>query len=123
MPLDTLFIRACTLSLCWVGLSACDSPPTQVDQYFGLSVQQAQLQQTQNLTIDTCPIQAQRQDCQRHGRGSHHPLWHEGRLRARDSDGETAQSAIQRYQESFASPSASMPTPATGLGTGSVFKR
>lgn len=123
MPHNTLLVRAATLSLCWVGLSACDSAPTQVDQYFGLSVQQAQLQQTQNLSNDACPIQAQRQACQRHGRGSQHPLWQERGMRARDSDGETAQSAIQRYQDSFASPSTSTSTPANGLGTGSAFKR
>jgi hypothetical protein len=39
----------------------------------------------------------------------------------RDSDGESAQSAIQRYQESFASPTNA--AAGTSVGSGSLIKR
>lgn len=121
MPLATPFVRTCALCLCFFGLTGCDTPPTQVDQYFGLSVKQAQHQQTQNLPIDACPLRSQHPACHHKGQGSGHPFTQEGHRTTRDSDGESAQSAIQRYQDSFAAPLATTPGP--NLGTGSAFKR
>lgn len=121
MPLDSPIFRACAMALSALALSACDTPPTQVDQYFGLSVQQAQMQQTQNLPMNDCPMRPYHSACAgpRHG-GGHDPLRGAHRA-ARDSDGEVALSAIQRYQESFASPMGS--TTGTSLGTGPAIKR
>lgn len=121
MSIDSPVFRTCALGLALLGLSACDTPPTQVDEYFGLSVQQAQVQQTLNLSIEACPMQSSHPECPGARDGGRPQHWHMQHRAARDSDGESAHAAIQRYQESFASPMNAMP--GTSAGNGSALKR
>ncbi len=120
-PLHLTLLRASAVGLCLFALSACDTPPTQVDRYFGLAVQQAQMQQTLNPMHSGCPMGPSPSSCSGAGHGSGHHGAGGSHRTSQDSDGETVHSAILRYQESFASP---MTTgPGTSLGTGSAIKR
>jgi hypothetical protein len=116
-------------------LAACDTPPTVVDQHFGLAVQRAQAQQSL-LTPDAeqpvlwrCPPEQLAPNCPRQsllprqGMGpkmglgaSRIPTGH-NRLRTDpDSDGAAALAAVTRYQQSFQTPPA--PTPIFNIGLG-----
>ncbi len=121
MPNDYPLSRVWLVGLCCVALSACQSPPTAVDQYFGLSVQQAQVQQTQNLPMASCALWRSHRECMASMQGGHPRMRGEAHQAPRDSDGESAQSAIQRYQESFASPTNA--AAGTSVGSGSLIKR
>lgn len=121
MPIDLTVIRAAALGLSLLALSGCDTPPTQVDQYFGLSVQQAQMQQTQHLHTVACPMQSAHLACPASGHGDHPLRGHMGHPAARDSDGASVHSAIQRYQESFTSPMGAKS--GSSLGNGSALQR
>lgn len=114
-------IRVSTMGLSLLALSACNTPPTQVDRYFGLAVQQAQMQQTLNPPQKNCPMGSSASPCPGAAQGSGHQHMREGQRASTDTDGESARSAILRYQESFASPMS--PEPGTVLGTGSAIKR
>jgi hypothetical protein len=87
-----------------VGLSlaqaACDTPPTMVDQHFGLAVQRAQAQQSQ---LEPGRLQ---------------PMASELLQQKTDTDGVSALSAVTRYQQSFQTPPA--PTPIFNIGLGAV---
>lgn len=121
LPIHSRFIRASVLGLSLLTLSACDTPPTQVDRYFGLAVKQAQMQQTLNPPHKDCPMGSAMSPCHGAHHGSGHPHGREGQRASTDSDGESVHSAILRYQDSFASPMS--PAPGTSLGTGTVIKR
>jgi hypothetical protein len=121
MPTDFTLSRIWLLGLCCSALAACQSPPTQVDQYFGLSVQQAQVQQTQNLPMATCAIWRPHSECMGAAQGGHHRSRPDAQQTPWDSDGEIAQSAILRYQESFTSPTNAGTGPS--VGSGSLIKR
>jgi len=120
-PLHLPLWRASAVGLTLLALSACDTPPTQVDRYFGLAVQQAQMQQTLNPPHRHCPMASSPSSCPGAAQGSGHPHMREGHRASTDTDGESAHSATLRYQESFASPMS--PASGTILGTGSVIKR
>lgn len=118
---DFRLSRVWLFGLCCLGLAACESAPTQVDQYFGWAVQQAQFQQTQNLPMASCARGHSHMQCMVPSQGGHHQHRGSPHHVPKDSDGESAQSAIQRYQESFASPSQA---PAgVSAGSGSLIKR
>lgn len=78
-----------------LALSACDTPPTAVDQHFGMAVQSAQIQQR---LLD--------------------PRDGMGRQIARETDGAAALAAVMRYQQSFQTPPA--PTPMFTSGVGAI---
>jgi hypothetical protein len=88
-PLRCLSIVGLSLAL-----AACDTPPTMVEQHFGMAVQRAQAQQSQ-----------------------HSPA-HQRTASVPDTDGASALSAMTRYQQSFQTP----PAPATifNIGLGAV---
>jgi hypothetical protein len=121
MPNDSTLSRAWLLGLCCLGLTACQAPPTQVDQYFGLAVQKATMQQTQNWPMARCEMGHAHGSCEASQQGRHHPHGMSAHPAPRDSDGESAQSAIQRYQDSFVSPSAT--SAGTSVSAGSLIKR
>ena len=121
MPNDFPHSRLWLLGLCCSALAACQSPPTQVDRYFGLSVQQAQRQQTQTLPMASCAPGHSHKTCMAPAQGGHHQHMGGAHQAPKDSDGESAQSAIQRYQDSFVSPT-SAPS-GTSLGSSSLIKR
>ena len=77
-----------------VALAACDTPPTVVDQHFGMAVQRAQAQQSQNSPAPQ--------------RTASVP----------DTDGASALAAVTQYQQSFQTPSA--PTPIFNIGLGAI---
>ncbi len=88
-------------------LGACTTAPTAVDQRFGLSVKEAQQQQT--LSGTTCAGH-----CARHGQqGMRHAS-------GPDSDGVTARSAITLYQKTFETPPPSAPVFNIGIGSSST---
>ncbi len=91
-PLRSLSILGLSLAL-----AACDSPPTMVDQHFGMAVQRAQAQQT---------VQ------------SHNSPAHQHTASVPDTDGASALSAMTRYQLSFQTPPA--PAPIFNIGLGAV---
>lgn len=101
-PLQTLS-GGCLALLCLM-LSACDTAPTQVDRHFGLAVRQAQTQQTHTPPPMGCVRAGQGAGCAMHP--PRHP--------SPGTDGVSAQSAIERYQESFLTPPP--PTPVFNLG-------
>jgi hypothetical protein len=121
LPIHSPLMRASALGLSLFTLSACDTPPTQVDQSFGLAVKQAQMQQTLNPPHTHCPMGSAMSPCPGAAHGSAHPHGREGHRASTDSDGESVHSAILRYQESFASPTS--PAPGAFSGTGTVIKR
>ena len=84
-PLRCLSIVGLSLAL-----AACDTPPTLVDQHFGMAVQRAQSQQSQQKA----PVA--------------------------DTDGATALSGVTRYQQSFQTPPAPTPIFSIGLGVASA---
>jgi hypothetical protein len=84
-PLHCLTIVGLSLAL-----TACDTPPTLVDQHFGLAVQRAQSQQSQQTAS------------------------------VADTDGAAALSAVTRYQQSFQTPPAPTPIFSIGLGAASA---
>ena len=107
-----------------LGLSACDTPPTAIDQRFGNAVKQAQAQQTLNteakpcmptMTATTCPGH-ERQHPQR----NRHEHMKNSHAQQADTDGVTAQAAVDRYQDSFKSPPAPAPVFSIGLGASST---
>jgi hypothetical protein len=79
-----------------LALAACDTPPTLVDQHFGLAVQRAQAQQ------------------------SHASPAREHSASVTDTDGTAAQAAVTRYQQSFQTPPAPAPIFNIGLGATSA---
>jgi hypothetical protein len=112
------------IPLLCLGLSACDTPPTAIDQHFGNAVKQAQAQQTlqtgtrpcmQGMTATTCPGH-ERQHQQR----NRHEHMKKNHAQQADTDGVTAQAAVDRYHESFKSPPAPAPAFSIGLGTSST---
>lgn len=125
-------------SLC-LSLAACDTAPTVVDQHFGLAVQFAQTQQTLYPAARPCRSPnwhnlSQSDDVPWVARPDRGPdnmrrNWREYEcLRLRDqgtridqgSDGVSAQSAVERYQESFKTPPATAPIFNIGLGSASA---
>ncbi len=131
-----------TGTLC-LALAACDTPPTVVDQHFGLAVQRAQAQQSQ-LAPGTalpmpwrCPPPGSAPYCNPQrardglGQGMHHGM-HPGMGRGpaaaasnkqrtdHDTDGASALSAVTRYQQSFQTPSPPAPVFNIGLGAASA---
>lgn len=88
-PLRCLSIVGLSLAL-----AACDTPPTMVEQHFGMAVQRAQAQQSQHSPAPQ--------------RSASVP----------DTDSASALSAMTRYQQSFQSPPA--PAPIFNIGLGAV---
>lgn len=88
-PLRCLSIVGLSLALV-----ACNTPPTMVDQHFGMAVHRAQAQQSHvnpaNQRSESVP----------------------------DTDGAAAVAAVTRYQQSFQTPPA--PTPIFNIGLGAV---
>ena len=132
MPLPLRCLSIAGLSL---ALTACNTPPTVVDQHFGLAVQRAQAQQSllapsgQPPMALHCPPNRPAPDCPNSslrphagmGRGAgHHPaLQASERLRTDpDTDGASALAAVTRYQQSFQTPPA--PAPVFNIGLGAV---
>lgn len=134
LPLRCLSI----VCLTWA-LSACDTPPTVVDQHFGMAVQRAQAQQsllapsTPLPSTWRCPTERPRLNCpgphrglgqgtppgMGHGMGMGPGPRSAGRESLRtdpDTDGASALSAVTRYQQSFQTPPA--PTPVFNIGLG-----
>ena len=126
--------KGTSLGLLCLILSACDTAPTQVDRHFGMAVRQAQTQQAQQpsgmheqmhprmsrgMSPDMQNTMKEKMQCSQpmpmpsgmHER--HHPQM--------DSDGVTAQSAIERYQESFQTPPT--PAPVFNIGLGAARSR
>lgn len=91
-------LKVTSLGLICLMLSACDTAPTQVDRHFGMAVRQAQMQQAQQL-------------------GSMHERHHP----STSTDGVSAQSAVERYQESFQTPPT--PAPIFNIGLGATRTR
>jgi hypothetical protein len=143
-------LNGLSLGLLSLALSACDTAPTQVDRHFGMAVRQAQAQQTRQpdtRPCRQCAMQAQ----QRQTEGMPAPMppddarpmpekkghtmpmsmpmpmpmppgMHERHHPASvDTDGASAQAAIERYQESFQTPPA--PTPIFNIGLGATRSR
>lgn len=125
-----------TVSLC-LALAACDTPPTVVDQHFGLAVQRAQAQQSllapsaQQPVLWRCPPEQLAPNCPRQsllprqgmgprmGLGAGPSPAGQDRLRTDpDTDGAAALAAVTRYQQSFQTPPA--PTPIFNIGLGAV---
>lgn len=90
--------------LCLV-LSACNTAPTAVDLRFGDAVKQAQEQQSLHTEPRPC------MHCMGH-HGQRHPV---------DTDGVSAQAAVDRYQDSFKSPP--IPAPVFNIGLGATSTR
>jgi hypothetical protein len=88
-PLRCLSIIGLSLAL-----AACDTPPTVVDQHFGMAVQRAQAEQSQHSPA----------------RQSAAPV--------PDTDGASSLAAVTRYQQSFQTPTA--PAPVFNIGLGAV---
>jgi hypothetical protein len=118
-PSPLRYLSIASLSL---ALAACDTPPTVVDQNFGLAVQNAQAQQrllapgTQQPVLSRCPPDRPATHCSleqlrsRDGRG----------LRSAptnaDTDGASALAAVTRYQQTFQTLPAPVPVFNIGLG-------
>lgn len=135
-PLRCLSIFGLSLAL-----AACDTPPTVVDQHFGLAVQRAQAQQsllapgTSPSAPGHCPPERPAHNCPtRHmqphdgmgmgmgmgrGAGTHSsPMAHDKLSTSPDTDGASALGAVTRYQQSFQTPPT--PTPVFNIGLGAV---
>lgn len=137
MPLPLRCLSIVGLSL---ALTACDTPPTVVDQHFGLAVQRAQAQQSllapgvpqpmmrrcpSEQPAPNCPMQHQHpRNSMGHGMGqgadphsAHSAHMAQGRQRTKpDTDGASALAAVTRYQQSFQAPPAAVPIFNIGLG-------
>lgn len=141
MPLPLRCLSIVGLSL---ALTACDTPPTMVEQHFGLAVQRAQAQQSlsepgaQQPMAMRCPHERSEPNCPDHhphggmGQGMSHgvvpgigagphathtpPLSNDKLRNKTDTDGVSALSAVSRYQQSFQTPSAPAPVFNIGLG-------
>lgn len=122
MPLDTFHtpLRWLAGSLLGLTLAACNTAPTALDQRFGDAVKKAQTQQTLNSTPTpcmhrmgeaACPMSDSMHERMRQHHQSHVP----------DTDGEAAQAAVTRYQDSFKSPPP--PAPVFNIGLGSASAR
>lgn len=114
-------LKGFSLGLLCLAMSACESPPTQVDQRFGLAVRQAQAQQTQHLSPAHCMPIGHGATCGIHGPQPQAGSMHERHPPSANTDGLTAQSAIERYQESFQTPPT--PTPVFNIGVGTSRAR
>jgi hypothetical protein len=136
-PLRCLSIVGLSLAL-----AACDTPPTVVDQHFGMAVQRAQAQQSLLAPPSTampalwrCPTERAQINCppQRNSPGQGTPPGHvhgmgagphsaqtgHGKLRTDpDTDAASALAAVTRYQQSFQTPTA--PAPVFNIGLGAV---
>lgn len=141
-------LNGLSLGLLSLALSACDTAPTQVDRHFGMAVRQAQAKQARQpdtRPCQHCAMQAQ----QRQTEGMPAPMPHDDArpmpekkghtmpmsmpmpmppgMHERhhptsvDTDGASAQAAIERYQESFQTPPA--PTPIFNIGLGATRSR
>jgi len=126
-----------------LALAACDTPPTLVDQQFGLAVKRAQAHQSL-LVLGApppvpghCPSDRPNPHCppphlrprdgMSHGMGAGHAMGtgaaphhaHSGHDRLHavpDTDGASALAAVTRYQQSFQTPPAPVPVFNIGLG-------
>jgi len=132
-PLRCLSIIGLSLAL-----AACDTPPTVVDQHFGMAVQRAQAQQSLLAPPGTalpalwrCPTERPRLYCPgpRQGLGQGRPpgmgmgpgpqpMGRDSLRTDPDTDGASALAAVTRYQQSFQTPPA--PTPIFNIGLGAV---
>jgi hypothetical protein len=110
-----------SLGLLCLALSACEMAPTQVDQQFGMAVRQAQTQQTLNPTLMNCMQTERGAACPMHAQHHQPGGMHERHQAGSSTDGVAAQSAIERYQESFQTPPA--PTPVFNIGLGTTRSR
>lgn len=134
--------RLSIVGLC-LALAACDTPPTVVDQHFGMAVQSAQAQQSllapgaQHPVLWRCPPERPAPNCStRHmhphdgmgmgmgmgrGAGTHSsPMAHHRPSSNPETDGASALSAVTRYQQSFQTPAAPAPVFNIGLGATSA---
>ena len=132
-------LKGLGLGLLCLMVSACDTAPTQVDRHFGMAVRQAQMQQTHKPQPQGCAHAGQGAGCamhaQHHQPGGMHdkmkdmmpapmpmaPAMHERHHPSVSTDGVSAQSAIERYQESFQTPPS--PTPVFNIGVGATRTR
>ena len=141
-PLRCLSIVALSLTL-----AACDTPPTVVDQHFGMAVQRAQAQQsllapsTPMPALWRCPTDRPHLNCfsprnglgqvtppgMNHGIGpaasmgsGPHSADHDRLRTDPDTDGASALAAVTRYQQSFQTPPAPAPVFNIGLGAASA---
>ena len=135
-PLRCLSIVGLSLAL-----AACDTPPTVVDQHFGMAVQRAQAQQSllapgaQHPVRRGCPHEQPAPGCSTEhlrprdgmgmgmgmGMGAGHrsaQMAHDRLSTNPDSDGPSALAAVARYQQSFQTPPA--PAPVFNIGLGAV---
>jgi hypothetical protein len=136
-PLRCLSIVGLSLTL-----AACDTPPTVVDQHFGMAVQRAQAQQSLLAPPGTplpplwrCPTERAHINCPRpraglgqgtppgmaHGMGAGpgpHTMGRDSLRTDPDTDGASALAAVTRYQQSFQTPPA--PTPIFNIGLGAI---
>ena len=148
MNFMTLPLRCLSTVGLSLALTACDTPPTVVDQHFGLAVQRAQAQQSllatgaqQPMTM-RCPHERAEPNCPAHhphvgmgqnmppgmglgmgreaGPHSTHatPLVSDKLRNKTDTDGASALSAVTRYQQSFQTPPT--PAPVFNIGLGAV---
>jgi hypothetical protein len=105
----SLLSRSLLATLGALGLSACSTPPTALDQRFGLSVKEAQTRQTLNQPpCHNTPAHR----CMPHG--------HHGQAQPPDSDGVTAKAAIELYQKTFETPPPAAPVFNIGIGSSST---
>ncbi|WP_300557136.1 hypothetical protein [Limnohabitans sp. Rim8] len=146
MNFMTLPLRCLSIVGLSLALSACDTPPTMVDQHFGLAVQRAQAQQSllehgaQQPMAMRCPHERSEPNCPAHhphggmGQGMSHgmgpgmgrgtgphathatPLVNDKLRNKTDTDGASALSAVTRYQQSFQTPPAPAAVFNIGLG-------
>ncbi len=142
-PLRCLSIVGLSLAL-----AACDTPPTVVDQHFGMAVKRAQAQQSLLAPPSTampalwrCPTERAQINCppQRNSPGQGTPPGHvhgmgpgmgmgagphsaqtgHGKQRTDpETDAASALAAVTRYQQSFQTPTA--PAPIFNIGLGAV---
>lgn len=136
-------LRCLSFVVLSLALTACDTPPTMVDQHFGMAVQRAQAQQGQSTPgaqhalrwhctpdqpAQNCPTQHLHP---RDGMGSgmgmgmgqgegprSAQMAHERLSTNPGSDGASALAAVARYQQSFHTPPA--PAPVFNIGLGAV---
>ncbi len=110
--------------LCLV-VSACDTAPTVVDQRFGNAVKQAQAQQTLHTEPRPCMQGMGAETCKGREQQRQHKHMHaqvkDSHDQQADTDGVTAQAAVDRYQESFRAPPP--PAPVFRIGLGSTTTR
>lgn len=131
-PLHIHALKGTSLGLLCLILSACDTTPTQVDQHFGMAVRQARMQQAQQpggmhtqmhprMSPGMSPDMQNKMKEKMQGSKPMPSGMHELHHPQMDSDGVTAQSAIERYQESFQTPPT--PAPVFNIGLGATRSR